>query len=378
MARVVVLDADVSSYRVIKHLLEPTHRVGFFHIGGSTLDYVREQTPDIVFLALDSAPTEPMEVLSTIVGQFDRVSIVAIIHHLDVGRIVDAVRRGACDVIRYPMHERDLQLAVTRALARQQVRDEQHAHGPIPEIIGVSSVVARMRAHIARIADGFAPVVITGESGVGKELVAQAIHKLSSCADGPFEARNCGALPETLIESELFGTERGAYTDAVQRPGAFGLADGGTIFLDEIAELSPIAQVKLLRVLETGRYHRVGGTRSHKTTARFVAATHRNLRELMKRGLFREDLYYRIDVFRIAIPPLRERREDIPLIVEHFLRLLRDEGVRTRANTFSPAALQRLTTYPWPGNVRELRNVVWRAMTHAAGPVIQPSELSFS
>lgn len=376
MARVVVLDADASSYRVIRHLLGDAHSVDYYGDEGPALEYVREQAPDVVFLNLDTGASDPFELLATMTVQARASSVVALMERVVLRRVVDAVQRGACDVITQPLQVRDVQLAVTRALARNQLRF-RHAHGdPIPEIVGVSPAINRLRAHIQKVASGNGPVVITGESGVGKELVAQALHRLSPASGGRFEPRNCGAIPETLVEAELFGTERGAYTDAVQKPGAFELAHDGTLFLDEIGELSLVAQVKLLRVLETGGYYRVGGTRLQRSNVRFIAATHRDLAALRDQGRFRADLYYRIDVFRIHIPPLRDRPEDIPVITRHFMKVLRKRGVQSTASAFSASALRQLTEYDWPGNVRELRNVIWRAMVQATEPLIQLHDLT--
>ncbi len=374
MANMVVVNDDSSSYRIIKQLIGTHHRVEYAEQPVTALDYVREKGPDVVFLNVDRG--NGMDLLADMSRAGRSAAVVAMVDHVELRRVVDAVHRGACDVVAHPIQIRDLQLAVTRALARRQVPAfESNQH--LGEIIGMSPPMVRLREEIKQVAGDRGPVVITGESGVGKELVARALHRLSAAGAGPFEARNCGALPETLVESELFGTERGAYTDAVRRPGAFELADGGTIFLDEIGELSLPAQVKLLRILETGDYYRVGGAAVRRTSARFVAATNSDLRCRMEAGLFREDLYYRITVFRIAIPPLRQRREDIPGLAHHFVRALSEAGAYTRAEEFSTDALERLASYEWPGNVRELRNVVWRALVHARGPVIGASELVF-
>lgn len=376
MARVVVLDGHCTSYRVIKHLLGRNHCVDHYEYTARAVDYVREHEPDVVFLNVDDGACDAMDLIGQISLKVGSSPVIALMDTVELRRVVDAVHRGACDVVAQPMRIRDLQLAVTRALARQQCRVVSQARVSIPEIVGLSPAMARVREEVQRVASNPGPVIITGESGVGKEVVARAVHNLSNAASGPFEARNCGALPETLFEAEVFGTERGAYTDAVPRAGAFELADGGTLFLDEIGELTQTAQVKLLRVLETGQYHRVGGTRLRRTTARIVVATNSDLRALVQGGSFRSDLFYRIDVFRIAIPPLRERREDIPLLTRHFQELLTRDGVESRAEGFSPNALERLSEYRWPGNVRELRNVVWRALVDAGGPVIEASELS--
>jgi two-component system NtrC family response regulator len=376
MARVVVLDAEPTSYRVIKHLLGPHHRVDHYGHPIMAVDYVRDHAPDVVFLNVDDAACDAMDVLSKMSLRAIDAPVIAMMDTVELPRVVDAVQRGACDVVAHPIRVRDLQLAVTRALARHQYSVAQDAKVALPEIVGMSPQVSRLRSEVQRFARNAAPVVITGESGVGKELVARALHKLSFVSSGPFQARNCGALPETLFEAELFGTERGAYTDAVQRSGAFELANKGTLFLDEIGELSQQAQVKLLRVLETGQYYRVGGTQVRRTSARIVVATNRNLKQLKDEGRFRDDLFYRIDVCRVVVPPLRDRREDIPALVAHFMKRLPTEGVETCAERFGPDALERLSGYDWPGNVRELRNVVLRAMVDATEPTIRARGLT--
>ncbi len=377
LATVVVLGNDATAYRVIKQLLGPDHRVEHYENTLLAVEYVRAKSPDIVFLNLQEPTCDALDILSRISFQASTAAVVGLVDTVEVRRIVDAVKRGACDVLPRPLRERELQLAVTRALAQHQLLRASTPQPLVPEIIGVSAAMIALRSQIARVAATAGPVIITGESGVGKELVAQAIHRLSPVSSGPLIARNCGAFPESLVESELFGTERGAYTDAVRRPGAFGLANGGTLFLDEIGDLSLSAQVKLLRVLESGAYYRVGATQASRTAVRFVGATNLNLREVVRGGAFREDLYYRISVFRLHIAPLRERREDIPLLVRHFARLLSDQGIANRVKEFGADALERISAYDWPGNVRELRNVIWRALVDAGGPVVRASDLTF-
>ncbi|MFP4113115.1 MAG: sigma-54-dependent transcriptional regulator [Spirochaetota bacterium] len=372
----VVIDTERTSYRVISHLLGTTHRVEHYEHLGLAMDYVREHAPDVVFLNVDDEACDSMGLLGEMSLGAGCSSVVAMIGSVNLRRVVDAVQRGACDVLAHPLRDRDLHHAVTRALARQQRSVSVDAHLAVPDIVGSSSCMLELRSGIRRVAQQAAPVIITGESGVGKELVARAIHSLSAMSAGPFEARNCGAFPDTLFESELFGTEKGAYTGAVCRPGAFELANAGTLFLDEIGELNPQAQVKLLRVLETGTYHRVGGTHPRRTSARIVVATNCDLRRLREEGRFRDDLYYRIDVLRIEVAPLRDRREDIPILVPHLMSRLAGEGVSSSAERFAADALEYLSEYAWPGNVRELRNVVCRAMIDATGKVIRARDLT--
>lgn len=377
MARVVVLDSEQDSYRVIKHLLGADHRVELYEHPTLACEHVRDVSPDVVFLNIDQPDWDALELLDRITSSAFGAPVVAIVDDVNPGLIVEAVHRGACDVVARPIGLRELQLAVTRALARRQLHIRPGTADPADEMIGTSAPMIELRALIARIARSSAPVVIRGESGVGKELVARAIHRGSSVSLGPFEARNCGAIPDTLFESEIFGTEKGAYTDAVRRPGAFELADRGTLFLDEIGDLSATGQVKFLRAIESGSFYRVGGTELRRVNSRLIVATNRDLRSLVASGRFRLDLFYRIDIARISVPPLRERREDVPLLVRHFLGVVSAMSGRTTVPAFAPDALERLSEYEWPGNVRELRNVVWRAVLSTDDDVIRAGHVSF-
>jgi DNA-binding NtrC family response regulator len=283
---------------------------------------------------------------------------------------VEALRAGAFWYLEKPF-EQD-RLDVIRSLVNQAIecgqlrsenrrlhRELQHKH-KFDSIVGKSAALQRMLSIVERVADTDSTVLITGESGTGKELVARALHYNSRRADGPMVTVNCGAIPEELLESELFGHVKGAFTNAVaHREGRFAAADGGTIFLDEIGDMSPTLQVKLLRVLQERTFEPVGSSKTQAVDVRVVAATHRNLPELIAEDRFREDLYYRLNVLPVEVPPLRERREDIPLLVHHFVDHARHER-GARVDSISDAALQRLVDYEWPGNVRELQNVVER------------------
>jgi len=245
---------------------------------------------------------------------------------------------------------------------------------PAPLIVGESPVIRRVHELCSKVAKSRATVLITGETGTGKELVARSVHNLSDRSDKPFIALNCAALPETLLESELFGHEKGAFTGAVERKmGRFELADGGTFFLDELGEMNPSTQVKLLRVLQEQQFVRVGGTQTHTCDVRIIAATNRDLSKEMEAGRFRNDLYYRLNVFPIVLPPLRERVEDIPLLVNHFIRQV-VPSLGVQAPTITEAAMSCLMQYSWPGNIRELRNVIERS-TLLAGSSITVDDL---
>jgi two-component system response regulator HydG len=267
--------------------------------------------------------------------------------------------------------------AVERALARRC--DEPSADPaqsrPCPEIVGKSRAIRDMLHLVERIAPSSATVLICGESGTGKELVAEAIHRLSLRKNGPLVKVSCAALPETLLESELFGHERGAFTGALeQRRGRFEVADGGTMFLDEITQLSPAMQAKLLRVLQDGRFERLGSSGTLHVSVRVTAATNANLRQAVERGAFRGDLYYRLNVVTIHLPALRERPEDIPLLADHFLRLYRERNGKPELG-ITREAVDCLTHFSWPGNVRELENAIERAVVLASGDRVTVDEL---
>ncbi len=293
---------------------------------------------------------------------------------------VDAMKRGAEDFITKPVEPDLLRLLVSRALGRrarerETLLFEDSRSRSMPTIIGESPAIRTVQAEAQRVAATDATVLLEGESGTGKELFARAIHELSPRRGRPFVAINCAAIPDTLLESELFGHERGSFTGALaRRLGKFELADGGTIFLDEVGELSAATQGKLLRVLQEKNFHRVGGTIPIQVDVRIISASNRPLDRMVSQGLFREDLYYRVRVFPILIPPLRERPEDIDPLVDWFLGHLPPElgkkGIR-----IAPAARARLHAYEWPGNVRELRNCLERAIILADGGVIEEKGL---
>jgi two-component system, NtrC family, response regulator HydG len=299
-----------------------------------------------------------------------------------VEEAVKAMKEGATDFITKPFQRAQLMKVVRQALERrsliaqnralQQRLDDLLRQG---NMIGVSPAFRRMMTLVQQVADSSATVLIQGESGTGKELVARAIHERSPRRNGPFVAVNCAALPETLLESELFGYERGAFTGAAGRKeGRFELADGGTLFLDEVADLSPVTQPKILRVLQEGEFERVGGTKTIRVDVRIVTATNQDLAALVRDRRFREDLFYRLNVITIVAPPLRDRKEDIPVIAQHFLRVYAAKNNRSLEG-FSEEALGCLEAYSWPGNVRELENVVERAVVLARGAKVEQSDL---
>ena len=293
---------------------------------------------------------------------------------------VDAMKRGAYDYITKPFKNEEIRLIVKNALERRALRREALRKKSQPEqrsvylsLIGASQPMQHLYDMIGRIAATKATVLITGESGTGKELVAKAIHANSSQKDSPFVAINCGAIPENLLESELFGHEKGSFTGAATaKTGLFEVANGGTIFLDEIGELPAMMQVKLLRVLQEREVRRVGGTRDIPVDVRLITATNKDLELEVNSSRFREDLYYRINVIRLDLPPLRARREDIPLLAEHFLKKI---AVAENPLALSPAAMKRLVSYQWPGNIRELENVIERSAIFVTSGEIREEDL---
>jgi two-component system response regulator HydG len=300
--------------------------------------------------------------------------------HADIETAVEAMRLGAYDFVAKPWKNPELLEVVAKAAEKKALRRENSAlkevitrRDGLPEIVGESAEVREILSVVDRVAASDSPVLIHGESGTGKELVARTIHLKSRRAARPFISINCGALPDTLLETELFGHKRGAFSGAVtSRVGLFEAASGGTLFLDEIGEMSPAMQVRLLRTLDSGEVRRVGEERTFHVDVRMVAATNKDLHREATEGRFRWDLYYRVSTVAVPVPPLRRRREDIPLLVRHFLARYPRSGT---ALTFSPDAMARLVQYDWPGNIRELRNLIERLRILHQGAVVAPADL---
>jgi DNA-binding NtrC family response regulator len=339
--------------------------------------------PELVLTDLKMPGMDGIELMHKVAEQREEpVPVVVMTAFGAVETAVRAMRAGAVDYLTKPLNFDELVIVTQRALEQQRLRveagilrqrlSEKYGDG---NIVGSSPPMQKVFKVIEQVAQSKASVLITGESGTGKELVAAAIHEKSPRRNGPFVKLHCAALAETLLESELFGHERGAFTGAVQRrDGRFQLADGGTLFLDEIGEISPALQVKLLRFLQEHEFERVGGTQTVKVDVRIIAATNRNLAEEVRLGRFREDLYYRLNVVAIEMPSLRERRSDIPLLAEHFLRRYAAENEKP-LTAFAEDAISRMIGYDWPGNVRELENAVERAVVMATGQLIEAANL---
>jgi DNA-binding NtrC family response regulator len=311
-----------------------------------------------------------------------RMEVIMITAFASVETAVRSLKQGAFDYVSKPIDPDELSHLVRRALERRQLREENlQLRGTIDEfvagdtIVGESPPMRKVMELAEHVAKTDATVLIRGESGTGKELIARAIHANSRRRYAPIIPVNCGALPETLLESELFGHEKGAFTGAqYRRKGRLEMADGGTLFLDEVGSISAKTQVDLLRVLETKEFHRIGGSRSVEVDFRVICATNEDLEKAVENGTFREDFYYRINVFTIEAPPLRARRSDIPLLAEHILKRFARQ-MDTRIRGISPKAMAVLTAWDWPGNVRELSNAIERAMVVGAEDTIQPEDL---
>jgi two-component system NtrC family response regulator len=323
-----------------------------------------------------------LELVKQIKHERPETLILVITAHGSVETAVEAIRQGAHDYINKPVDLAMLRLLVRNAYEHhrlvaenRRLRDRLAAAGEFPEMIGQSSAIREVFDRIRQVADTDVTVLIQGESGTGKELVARGIHNLSARKDRPFVAANIGALPESLIESELFGYEKGAFTGANRRkPGWFEMAEGGTLFLDEIGEMPPKTQVDLLRVLEQKEVRRLGGEETISLDVRVVAATHRDVNVLVAEGKFREDLYYRMNIVPLRVPPLRERRDDIPMLVQHFLQQAQDRH-RKDTKQIAGAAMKILCEFPWPGNVRQLRNCMERLVVTVEGPIVHAEDL---
>ncbi len=338
--------------------------------------------PHVALVDLAMPGIDGIELLSRLKADNPRLQVVIMTAYGSISSAVEAMRRGAFDYITKPFDNDELRLVISRALgvARLEARVEHletqlEARFRPENIVGTSGAMVDVFQRIAKVAPLDTTVLIQGESGTGKELVARAIHRHSNRKDGPFVAINCGAIPPNLVESEFFGHERGAFTDARERRrGRFEMASGGTLFLDEVGELSAAAQVGLLRVLEEGELIRVGGERSIPCDVRVIAASNRDLAEAASGREFRDDLYWRLNVVAFQLPPLRDRPEDIPLLIDHFLSKYSDE-IGRGIEGIDEMALSLMAAHRWPGNVRELENTIEHAVALASGPLISAGDL---
>jgi two-component system response regulator PilR (NtrC family) len=341
-----------------------------------------EVTPDLVLCDILMPDGNGLDLLREIKTRTPELPVVMMTAYTSTKTAIEAMKLGAYDYVSKPFDVEELKVTVNRALEKRQLEEENvylrrelHGRYSFANIIGSSRKMHEVFSLVERVAKTSSTVLVHGESGTGKELIARAIHFASPRAAGKVLSINCGALPENLLESELFGHERGSFTGAVRdKKGLFQEADKGTLFLDEIGEMTPTMQVKLLRALQEKRVRKVGGTQEEPVDVRIIAATNQNLEARVAEGSFREDLYYRINVIPIHLPPLRQRREDIPLLVEHFLKKYADE-IATEPRRISVEAMKVLEGYAWPGNVRELENVIERAVALATEPTLTTRDL---
>lgn len=343
------------------------------------LDVIKKERIHLVLLDIVMPEINGLDLLPKLLEVRPNLAIIMISGHGNVQNAVLAIKRGAYDFLEKPLDRDKVLMAISRALQTRKLAEEnRHLKQQIEgryEMVGQSPALTEIRNQIARVAPTNGRVLILGESGTGKELIARAVHKTSHRAKNSFVKVNCAAIPEELIESELFGSDRGAFTGAVKtRDGKFLQADGGTLFLDEIGDMSLSVQAKVLRALEQGEFERVGGAKTFRVDVRVIAATNKNLHAEVEQGKFREDLYFRLNVVPLTAPPLRERREDIPELAEYFLKAYAEE------NGFLPKALSAeardlLLQYDWPGNIRELKNLVERLSIMISGDTIYPKDL---
>ena len=381
-AIVIADDEERQREALARALRSAGHEVLVARGGAEAVELCRVRTVDIVLTDLRMPDVSGLEVLRQVRGIQPEIAIVVMTAFGSVANAVEAMKAGAIDYLTKPVELEELEVVVDRALERRElVRENRLLRRRLEvsaagfRLIGHARGLQEVLARAARAAATDAGVLVRGESGTGKELLARSIHDLSRRADQPFVAVNCAALPETLLESELFGHERGAFTGATgTHRGRIELAAGGTLFLDEIGDLPPLMQVRLLRFLQEHEFTRLGGESALRADVRVIAATHRDLEEEIARERFREDLYYRINVVTLELPPLRDRREDIPELVEHFLSVqARRHGLPVRS--LSREAMDALVTYDYPGNVRELENALEQATVLATGSVLTLEDL---
>ena len=382
-SRILVIDDELNIREALVTLLEKQqYRVRGSGTAEEALEELEATTADLILTDLKMPGMGGMEFLRQLKQRWPEIEVLVMTAFGSIETAVEAMRCGAYDYLTKPIDRERLAVVVEKALERRalacenkQLKDRLETRTRFDQMVGESEPMQRMYSLVEMVADSDVTVLLTGESGTGKELVARAIHHKSHRANGPFVSLNCGALPENLFESELFGYEKGAFTGATtNKMGRFELADGGTLLLDEVGELSLKSQVDFLRVLETKEFRRLGGTKIVEVDTRIVAATNRNLEAAVKEGAFREDLYYRLNVVPIHLPPLRERGEDIPLLVDRFMKEFSAQH-RREPKEISRPAMRLLRLYAWPGNIRQLRNLIERLVVTVKDAVIKPEHL---
>jgi DNA-binding NtrC family response regulator len=382
--RILIADDNEANRLTLQHLVQTEYlQVDTASDGVEALNALLNNNYSVLITDLRMPRQTGMQIIEEVQRRRLPVTIIVMTGHGSIEEAVHAMRLGACDFLTKPIDPHALRLTVQRALRDRALRDEvlylreqlqQHDRCAFQGVLSKNPKMHQIFELISNLGHTSSTVLIEGETGTGKEIVARAIHTVSEHRKGPLIAINCAAVPETLLESELFGHEKGAFTSAVaQRQGRFELADGGTLFLDEVGDVPAAMQAKLLRVLQERRFERVGGTESIEVDVRVVAATNRSLRKLVKQGKFREDLYYRLNVVKIDLPPLRDRAEDIPLLAMHFAQKYAPPGGEPLK--IAPQAMDAMLQYRWPGNIREVENAIERACVTAHDGVIRPEDL---
>ncbi len=383
MAKILVVDDNPDVLKLIADILESNdYEVKTVSNGASAIKELENNDYDMVLTDLMMPDVDGMQVLENAILKTPKTMCIILTGHGTIKSSVEAIKKGAFDYITKPVSPTELLIYVEKALKfknleEENIRLKKELKGKYhyKNIVGTSKVIKKIYDLIEKVSDSDGTVLITGASGTGKELIARSIHYNSQRGDNPLVVINCGAIPETLLESELFGHEKGAFTGAYKkRIGRFEMANGGTIFLDEIGEMSPTLQIKLLRVLQEQQFERVGGTKTLHVDLRFVAATNKNLTTAINMEKFREDLYYRLNVIPIKVPSLKQRRSDIPLLVDFFLKKFQ-KGKSDKLTGFSQVAMDAILAYDWPGNVRELENVIKRLTILCEGPVVSFDDL---
>ena len=374
---ILIVDDERGTREALAKFLRPSYEVTIAEDGEIGMNLLARNNYDLVLSDIRMPGANGLTILDATLKKTPPPPCILFTAYGSIEAAVDAMKRGAFDFVTKPVNLDQLEILIARALESGRIKEENaelkkrlDSKFGFESIIGSSAAIQKIIENVRQVAPTRATISITGESGTGKELIAQAIHQFSG-RTGRFVPVHCAALPETLLESELFGHEKGAFTGAnEQRKGRFELADGGTLFLDEIGEIPLATQVKLLRVLETRSFERIGGMETLQVDTRVVTATNRDLSAMVAEGTFREDLFYRLDVVSIHIPPLRERQEDIPPLVNHFLTYFANENGRPPM-TISESAMSALCSYSWPGNIRELKNCVERMVVLTRGQAIE-------
>jgi len=382
--RILVVDDEVGTRESLKMILKNDYEIFLAKNAEEAFLQIKEHFPALILLDIILPDLDGLKVLEKIKQREPDAVVIMITATKTVKTAVEAMKLGAYDYVTKPFDVDELRLIINRALStkalkeeNRRLREEIDKSFAFENIIGKSKAMKETFKVVRQIADTKSTVLIMGESGTGKELISRAIHYHSNRKNCPFVTINCAAIPETLIESELFGHEKGAFTNAIEKKmGRFEVAHQGTLFLDEIGELSLTTQAKILRFLEEKEFNRVGGSKTIKVDVRLITATNKDLSQLLRKGEFREDLYYRINVVPIVIPPLRERKEDIPILLDHFIKKFNEENNKN-VKGMSKETLELMMRYEWPGNVRELENLIERLIALTSNEIIQADELPF-